>query len=290
MYKLVAVDLDGTLINSYGEITEHTKEVIQKVQQKGVKFILASGRPMDSVKTLSKELKTDKYFIAGNGAVIYDLENNEIIYEKYIPKQKLIQIAKVCEENNIFYNIYTETSVITQNLKYNVLYYFKENQKKEPDKQTNIIVVDNILEFIKNSEELKCLKITVCDENKYVFNSIIKKLRNIQNIEVLEVLHMSKKIIKQGTQEIPIEYFFTEISCSNVDKWQAIKYLLSILDINPEEVITIGDNINDMMMIQNAGIGVCMGQGSEMIKSVADMVTENNEEEGVAKALKKIFL
>lgn len=289
MYKLVAVDLDGTLLNSYGEVTEYTKEVIKKVQQKGLKFIIASGRPMDSIKSISKDIEADKYFIAGNGAIIYDTQKQEVIYEKYIPKQKVLEIAKICEENNIFYNIYTEKNVITQYLKYNVLYYFKENLKKEPDKKTNIMVVDNMYDFIKNSEEMKCIKITICDESKIIFNSIIKKLKNIKDIEVLDVLHMSRKLIKQGTEDVAIEYFFTEITSSEVDKINAIKNLIKILNIDIKDVIAIGDNINDKKMIEEAGLGICMGQASEKIKEIANIVAEDNNNDGVAKTLENII-
>lgn len=289
MYKLVAVDLDGTLLNSYGEVTEYTKEVIKKVQQKGLKFIIASGRPMDSIKSISKDIGADKYFIAGNGAIIYDTQKQKIIYEKYIPKQKVLEIAKICEQNNIFYNIYTEKNVITQYLKYNVLYYFKENLKKEPDKKTNIMVVDNMYDFIKNSEEMKCIKITICDESKIIFNSIIKKLKNIKDIEVLDVLHMSRKLIKQGTEDVAIEYFFTEITSSEVDKINAIKNLIKILNIDIKDVIAIGDNINDKKMIEEAGLGICMGQASEKIKEIANIVAEDNNNDGVAKALENII-
>ena len=289
MYKLVAVDLDGTLLNSYGEVTEYTKEVIKKVQQKGLKFIIASGRPMDSIKSISKDIEADKYFIAGNGAIIYDTQKQEVIYEKYIPKQKVLEIAKICEQNNIFYNIYTEKNVITQYLKYNVLYYFKENLKKEPDKKTNIMVVNNMYEFIKNSEEMKCIKITICDESKIIFNSIIKKLKNVKDIEVLDVLHMSRKLIKQGTEDVAIEYFFTEITSSEVDKINAIKNLIKILNIDIKDVIAIGDNINDKKMIEEAGLGICMGQASEKIKEIANIVAEDNNNDGVAKALENII-
>lgn len=289
MYKLVAVDLDGTLLNSYGEVTEYTKEVIKKVQQKGLKFIIASGRPMDSIKSISKDIEADKYFIAGNGAIIYDTQKQEVIYEKYIPKQKVLEIAKICEQNNIFYNIYTEKNVITQYLKYNVLYYFKENLKKEPDKKTNIMVVNNMYDFIKNSEEMKCIKITICDESKIIFNSIIKKLKNIKDIEVLDVLHMSRKLIKQGTEDVAIEYFFTEITLSEVDKINAIKNLIKILNIDIKDVIAIGDNINDKKMIEEAGLGICMGQASEKIKEIANIVAEDNNNDGVAKTLENII-
>lgn len=290
MYKLVIIDLDGTLLNSYGDVTEYTKQVINKVQDKGVEIMIASGRPIDSIKTIAEEINSTKYFIAGNGAIIYDIKNDKIIYEKYIPRSKVLEIAKVCEENNISYNIYTEESIITQDLKYNVLYYYKENLKKDANKITTIIKVDSILEYVKKEENLKCLKITVCDENQTIFRSIIRRLRAIENIDVMDVSHMSRKVFKHGTEDITIEYFYTEISSTQVNKWQAIKYLLPILEISPEEVIGIGDNINDKQMIENAGLGVCMGQSTPVIKEISDKITDSNIDDGVGKVLYEIFL
>lgn len=290
MYKLVTVDLDGTLLNSYGEVTENTKEKIKKTQEKGVEIMIASGRPIDSIKIIAEEINSKKYFIAGNGAIIYDIQKEKIIYEKYIPRQKIIEIAKICEENNISYNIYTEKNIITQDLKYNVLYYYKENLKKDANKITSIIKVDSILEYVKNEPNIKCLKITVCDENQTIFKSIVRRLRAIENIDVMDVSHMSRKVFKQGTEDIEIGYFYTEISSTQVNKWQAIKYLLPILQIKPEEVIGIGDNINDKEMIENAGLGVCMGQSTPVIKEISDEITDSNTEEGVANVLEKIFL
>lgn len=290
MYKLVTVDLDGTLLNSYGEVTENTKEKIKKIQEKGVEIMIASGRPIDSIKTIAEEINSKKYFISGNGAIIYDIQKEKIIYEKYIPRQKIIEIAKICEENNISYNIYTEKNIITQDLKYNVLYYYKENLKKDANKITSIIKVDSILEYVKNEPNIKCLKITVCDENQTIFKSIVRRLRAIENIDVMDVSHMSRKVFKQGTEDIEIGYFYTEISSTQVNKWQAIKYLLPILQIKPEEVIGIGDNINDKEMIENAGLGVCMGQSTPVIKEISDEITDSNTEEGVANVLEKIFL
>ena len=78
MYKLVTVDLDGTLLNSYGEVTENTKEKIKKTQEKGVEIMIASGRPIDSIKTIAEEINSKKYFIAGNGAIIYDIQKKSI--------------------------------------------------------------------------------------------------------------------------------------------------------------------------------------------------------------------
>ena len=287
MYKLVAIDLDGTMLNSYGMVTENTKQVIKNTINKGTEVIIASGRPIDSIKTIAKEIGTENYFIAGNGALIYDIKKDEIIYEKFMNKQKVLEIIKICEENSIAYNIYTEKTIIAKGLKYNVLYYYKENLKKEESKKTNITIVEDVYEYIKNLENEKFLKITVCDETKSVFNSIIRKLRTVEDIEVLDVLHMSRKMIKQGTEDVPIEYYYTEISLKDVDKWSAIEYLTSKINISKDEIIAIGDNINDKQMIENAGVGIAMGQSTPVITEIADFVTSNNNEEGVAKALEK---
>ena len=96
---------------------------------------------------------------------------------------------------------------------------------------------------------------------------------------------MSRKIIKEGTEEKVIEYFYTEVTKKDVDKWTAIKELLKTKNIKPEEVIAIGDNMNDEKMIKNAGLGVAMGQSNPKIKEVADVVTSDNDSDGVAEII-----
>lgn len=287
MYKLVAIDLDGTMLNSYGMVTERTKNAIKETIEKGVEVIIASGRPIDSIKTIAKEINSKNYFIAGNGALIYDIKNDEVIYDKYLKKQKILEIIKICEENSISYNVYTDKTILATALKYNVLYYHKENLKKQEAKKTNISIVKDMYEYVKNMEEEKFLKMTICDENKSIFNSIIRKLREIDDIEVLDVLHMSRKIIRQGTEEIPIEYYYTEISSKDVDKWNAIEFLMEKLQIKKEEVIAIGDNVNDKKMIKEAGLGVAMSGSTPVIIEVANEITHTNNNDGVAKILEK---
>lgn len=290
MYKLVFVDLDGTMLNKYGIVTQNTKNVINKTIEKGTDVIIASGRPIDSIKTIAKEIGSNNYFISGNGALIYDIQKDDIIYEKCMTKQKVLEIIKICEENSISYNIYTEKTIIAKTLKHNVLYYHKENFKKEEGKKTSITIVDDIYDFVKNSEDERFLKITICDESKVIFNSIIRKLKNVENIDVLEVSHMSRKVIKQGTEDINIEYYYSEISLKDVDKWNAIEFLIQKLNIEKKEVIAIGDNINDKKMIENAGLGIAMGESTPVVKEIADFITTNNDEDGVAKALEKYCL
>lgn len=287
MYKLVAIDLDGTMLNSYGVVTENTKKVIKQTIEKGVDVIIASGRPIDSIKAIANEIGSNKYFIAGNGAIVYDIKREEIIYEKFLTKQKVLDIIKLCEKNSINYNIYTEKTILASALKYNVLYYHKENLKKEENKKTNINIVKNMYEYIKESKEDRFLKISICDDSKTIFNSIIKKIKKIEDLEILEVSHLSRKIIKQGTEDIPIEYYYTEISKKDVNKWKAIEFLIEKLNINKEEVIAIGDNINDKEMIENAGLGIAMEKSTPVVTKIAKFITKTNNEEGVAIALEK---
>lgn len=289
MYKLATIDLDGTMLNQYGVVTQNTKDAIKRAQERGIEVIIASGRPIDSIKTIAKEIKSEKYFISGNGAIIYDISKNEIIYENTLKKQKTLDIIKICEENSIYYNIYTEKEIIAKSLQCNALYYYKENTNKEEEDKTHINIVKDVYEYILKRDE-KILKIAICDSHQTIFKSIMKKLREIDEIEVLEVEHMSRKMIRQGTEEVPIEYFYTEISAKNVDKWNAIEVLAEKMQIKPEEIIAIGDNMNDKKMIENAGMGVAMGQSVPIIKESAKYVTNTNIEDGVAKALDDLVM
>ena len=289
MYKLIAIDLDGTMLNSYGIVSEETKKTIKKVEEQDVEVVIASGRPIASIKEIAKEIDSKNYFIAGNGAIVYDMKKDVIIYEKTMPKEKILEIVKICEENSISYNVYTQTEILAKALKFNVLYYHKENLKKEENKKTKINIVNDMYEYIKNKQDAKFLKITICDESKTVFNSIIRKLKEVKNIEILEVSHMARKTITQGTEEYPISYYYTEISRENVDKWNAIEFLIKKLGIKKEEVMAIGDNSNDKEMIKNAGLGVAMKQSTPAILQLANEVTEGNNEDGVAKILQKYY-
>ena len=285
MYKLIAIDLDGTLLNSYGLISEKNREAIKKAQENGVKIVLASGRTTNSVKSLAEELGGNEYIICGNGSLIYDLKKDEIIYDKFIDKNKALQIIQICEQNSIYYNVYTEDMVIAKTLDNNVLFYHQENSNKPDSKKTKINLVDNIYEYVKNLEGKNILKFTISDKSSIIFNSIIKKLRNIRNIDVLDVAHMSRKMIKSGTEAVSLEYYYTEITSENVDKWNAIEWLSEKLEIEKEEIMAIGDNINDKLMIENAGLGVAMGNSDPLIKEIADKTVANNNENGVAEAI-----
>lgn len=291
MYKIVAIDLDGTLLNSFGEITPNTKAVLKKAIEKGVQVVLASGRPVSAIENIANEIGAEEYLISGNGALVYDIKEKKIVYDKFLSKEQVLEIVDICEENSIYCNVYTEQEVIAKSLNYNVLFYHKENAKKPEGKRTNINIVSNLRKYIEElSADSKFLKVTVCDPNRLIFNGIIRKLRNIDTIDVLDVSHMSRKTIKDGTDDVQIEYFYTEITNNNVNKWSAIEYLLEKENVKPEEVMAIGDNVNDKEMIQNAGLGVVMGNSSPQMKEMADIVVSDNNSDGIVEAVEKFIL
>lgn len=288
MYKLIAIDLDGTLLNSYGEISDENKKAIKMALDKNVEIVLTSGRIINSIKNFANEVSANKYLISGNGALIYDIQKEEVIYDKYMDKSKVLKVIEICEENSIYYSVYTDKSgIITKSLNYNILFYHNENMNKPDNKKININITQNIYEYVKKSEIDKFSKISICDKDKIIFSSIIKKLRNIKKVDVLDVAHMSRKIIRTGTLNVPVEYYYTEIINEHVNKWEAIKFLINKLNIKPEEVMTIGDNINDKEMLENAGLGVVMGNSAPYIKKMGNVVVADNNSNGVAEAITK---
>lgn len=290
MFKLMAIDLDGTLLNSTGEVSEGTKLALQNARAQGTEVVLASGRPISSTKTLALELGVDNYLISGNGSVVYDIQKDEIIYNKFLTKEQVLEIVRMCEENSFYYNIYTEEEVIAKSLNYNVLFYYKENVKKAEDKRTHINIVENVEKYIEESGYENFLKITVCDESKLIFNSIMKRLKEIENVDILEVEYMSKKRIKDGTDDVEIQYYYTEVTNKNVNKWSAIEFLMEKLGIKANEIVAIGDNLNDKEMIENAGLGVVMGNSNPKMKEIANVIVADNDSEGVMDAINKFVL
>lgn len=290
MYKLVAIDLDGTMLNTYGEVTESTKRILKETMKKGCEVVIASGRTIDSIQAIADEISTEKYMIAGNGSIVYDISKKNIIYEKYIPKSKALNIIKICEDNSITYSVYTNKTIIANSLKYNILYYYKQNLKKQPNKKTSITLVESIYDYVKNIEDEKVMKIFICDSTESIFNAILRKIGELKDIEILDVSHMSRKVISNGSEEVPIEYFYTEITEKNVDKWYALEFLINKLNIEKKEVMAIGDNVNDRKMIEQAGLGIAMKNSTPKITEVANYVTDfDNNNDGAARAIEKFL-
>lgn len=290
MYKLLAIDLDGTLLNSYGEISEENKKAILEAKAQGIEVVLASGRIVDSVKRMAEEVDTKKYLIAGNGTVIMSIEDNKIIHENFIPKEKALEIIEICKANSMFCNVYTQKGIIAPSLNHNVQVYYYENSQKQEEKRTNINIVQDIYEYVKEINTSPISKINICDDNKIIFDRITNMLGKIDDVSIIGTEHASKRVIRSGTEYVCLQYYYTEITNKEANKWDAIKKIADRLGIREEEIAVIGDNINDEKMIQKAALGIAMGESSDTLKNKADKVTLDNNNDGVAYAIRNYIL
>ena len=282
MYKLIAIDIDGTLLNSNSELTERTIDVLKRASEKGIYIVLTSGRMTSVVNDFCKKIGADKYLIAENGASILDLQKEEVIYKNYIPKSVVLDIVDICEENNIYYMVYTNKELIVKNLKHMALFFYKQNYNPNARLETHIAG----RAYIESIDD-DFTKIMICDEDRAVYNSIVNKLNKIEAIDVTTIPHVSTKVLNIGTEETTISYIYADIAANDTNKWSAIEKLIEMLGINSEEVIAIGDNINDIQMIENAGLGVAMANGSPVVKEIAKEIAPSNDEDGVAYIVEK---
>lgn len=289
MYKLIAIDLDGTLLNSKGDITEENKNAIKKAQENGIEVILASGRSKDSVMSFATEINSNKYLIAGNGALAYDIQKDKDIYDKSINKRDVLKILEICEENSIFYSLHTRTSILTKSLNYSPLIYHSENLRKTEDKQTLINVITNLYDYVKSNNREKYFKITIQDADRSIFNNIIKKLKQVKHVDVIDVEHSTKKMLKLDDKEMEMQYYYTEITRKNINKWSAIKAVSKKMGIKEKQIVAIGDNINDREMIENAGIGMVMGNSALAAMGIGNVTNADHNSSGVAEAITTIL-
>lgn len=215
------------------------------------------------------------------------MKEEKPLWKGFLDIETVFKIINICRENSIYYNIYTEEEILAEKLQYNLLFYHKDNMYKEKEKRTNITIVNDMKEYIIRNNIKDFLKMTICDDSELVFNNILFKLKKLENIEVLDTSFITRKVIKDGPHNVEISYYYTEISAKDVNKWRAIEKLKEILNIQIEEIMAIGDNINDIKMIENSGIGVAMGNSWDKVKLRADYVTKSNAEDGVSEAIEK---
>lgn len=289
MYKFVAIDIDGTLLDSRGNLSERTREIVRRVINNGIKVVLTSGRVTSSVKQIAEEVNSDRYMICDNGASIYDRKEDKVIFEAHIEKSTVLDILDVCIENNIYYMIFTPKRIIVKDLKHMALAFYKRRHNCT-DEMTGISeIIYGGREYIENLDE-PFTRIIVCDQDRPVYNSIVNKLKMYEGVDLMAAPHVSNKKIVENGKEIFLSYSYAELLPKNTNKWIAIKMLIEKLNIKENEVIAIGDNFNDIEMIKNAGLGIAMNNGSPVAKEVAMVVAPSNDMDGVATVLEQYIL
>lgn len=271
MYKLICLDMDGTLLNSKGQVSERNLEAIKKAHEKGVKVTVCTGRLFTSARFYADMLGVEVPVIASNGAYIREKDKNEIIYKSPLGFENSMRILDVLKKHNITFYYHTFDTVFMEKLGPDSA-YVNINKTLPKDKQINLQVVENWEEVFKsNSEEiLKCM----CSEK-----------------DILRIARAKEELLKYGDIEVVSSMYNNfEVMKKGVSKGRAAEILAGFYNLNREEVICIGDNENDISMIKYAGLGVAMGNGEEYVKELADFVTDTNDNDGVAKAIEKFIL
>lgn len=262
-YKLMAVDVDGTLLNSKGILTETTKKAIRDAVEKGLIFTISTGRPIQGVEPLSREIGLDLPFITYNGAMVIMGKSREVIYEQRLSAEHAKEVIELAGKYGTAYVIWADNKLLVPEMNERVNLY-KEISKVEP------IVMDNIDECIKNG----VTKILWYDE--------IDKIEKIQS-EIGQ--YLGNRVNYHTSRPM-----FLEFVDSNASKAIAMEKLGEHFGIKQSEMIAVGDGYNDLSMIEYAGLGVVMANAKDAIKEKADFITLSNDEDGVAHVIDKFFL
>ncbi len=271
-YKLVAIDCDNTLIRYDGEIHENNIKAINRLLEKGIKVVIATGRNDILVKDYMDDMGFKEEIVIGcNGASIRDLKNNKILEINHIPKDTVKKILNICLKDNINAKMYTLSESYSTS-KDNMGDELKEiltHYKKELTMSLEYKYEED-LDMLVDKKDF--LKIVILEEDIEKLLKIQAKFREFKEINVVMSAKGCLDIIKKG-----------------VSKGEALKYYANMFDIKREEIIAIGDSENDLEMLQWAGYSIAMGNADDFIKDVCDMVTLTNNEGGVAYAINKIF-
>ena len=267
-YKLLVLDVDGTLLNDEREISKRTLAALLKVQQMGVRIVLASGRPTYGLMPLAKTLALGNYggfVLSYNGCQIIKAQNGEILFERRINPEMLPYLEKKARKNGFAIFTYHDDTLITDS----------------PDN-----------EYIKNEALLNNLKIIKEDEFSTAIDFAPCKCMLVSDKEKALIgleQHWEKRLA--GTLDaFRSEPYFLEVVPCGVNKANTLGALLEHLGVTREEVIAVGDGVCDVTMLQLAGMGVAMGHSQDSVKVCADYVTASNEEDGVALAVEKLIL
>lgn len=285
MIKLVACDLDGTLFNSDMLISEKNAQAIRAAQQNGIEFLVATGRtPKQSRQTIRKYgLKTS--FINVNGALVYDA-NDELQVKHAMPNAKALLVADILKKHDLYFEIVTETRIYSENISKRVVNLARSLIALNPgvtfkkavataagsNAMFNLSYVPNFDELLKKGN-LEIMKLIAFDANGPEVFADAKK----------EIMALGGVIV---TSSSPANI---EINDVRAQKGPALLDYAKKKGIKPEEVAAIGDNLNDLSMIRDAGTGVAMGNAVPAIKKIAQIKTKTNNEDGVAYVLKQFI-
>lgn len=265
-YKLIALDLDGTLKNSENKITPKTKKALIKVQELGMKIVLASGRPTPGLRHEAKELKLDKYggyILSFNGARVVDVKTGETVYEQTLTVEEAKEVYDRSKKYQLSCMTYKDNVIITEDI---------------DDKYVCIEAQINDIEKQKVSSFVDCLK-----------DPIHKVLLTGEPDYVGDIEAEFKMPFGNRLSIYRSAPFFIEVMAKGIDKAASLDRLAKSLGIQQTEVIAFGDGYNDLSMIEYAGLGVAMDNAVDGVKEKANMITKSHNDDGIAYTLLQVI-
>lgn len=263
-YKLVAIDMDGTLLTPELDISRDTVETVRKVIEKGVVITLSTGRMYPAALPFANMLQLDVPIITCNGALTKCSITGKIYDMKKIDSKYSLEILNYCAEEGLSVSIYDDDEIFI-------------------DKQS---------ENMEIHEQIDAAEPKIVDDLKEVVNgSVIKIMFNSRDKYKLD--YHSRKLYEMYKGKLNFYFslpYFVEIVNADANKSNALKSLSQSMNIRQEEIIAIGDNFNDLDMIKYAGLGVAMGNAPQYMKDEANFVTRSNDDDGVRYVLEKFVL
>lgn len=272
MIKLIAIDLDGTLLNKDKRISQENKVALKMAMEKGVKVVVCSGRIFSGARVFAMDVGANGPMIACNGAIIKDLQTEEVIYSSTMVHEDCIQLIDLCHQENVYFHVYVGETMFTEKLGFSSLFYWQRNQELPEEDRIDIRVVKDLKEELQTGS-IPAFKFVLVSDDPEQLQRIRALIGEIKGVQVTSSFRDNLEIINAG-----------------VGKGHALKLLAERLGIKQEEVMAIGDNENDESMLQYAGLSVAMENAEDYIKDMADFITLSNEEHGVAYAVKKFVL
>lgn len=266
-YKLLVLDLDGTLTNSKKQITPFTLATLMEAQQQGLRIVLASGRPTYGIIPLAKQLEMHRFggfILSFNGGKIINHTTNEVLYQQNLEPDIIPILYKYAWDAGLTI------------LSYNGKYILTENAEDK---------------YVKYESFLTKMKVKETDNFLRDLHLPADKCMIVGEPE--DLVPLEEKIRQEVGRKINVyrsEAFYLELVPKGIDKAASLARLLEKLSITPDEIVAVGDGYNDVSMIRYAGLGVAMANAQEPVKANANYATpQTNDEDGVAWLVKKLL-
>lgn len=271
-YKMVVMDMDYTLLNKNKEVSPGNKEALAEAAKKGVHLVVATGRIYSSARFYTRLLGINTPIIASNGAIIKEDATNKIMFQSILLDEVALKMIRLCKENGLYCHLYSQDTVYTEKIINISQRYSEWNQRLNEEDRININVVES-LEKTVEEERGKILKAVVVDDDEEKLAYIREKIMETGKVSVSQSLKDNLEVMNKG-----------------INKGNAIRILSEIYGIKRDEIIAIGDNENDISMVEYAGLGIAMGNAVDILKERADYITGTYDEDGVAQVIREFVL